>query len=206
MPVISPIIPNVRFIMPLPDLLHVIQLKDWGEFVYQIEYKNYYAVEADDGELLFHVIEIGNQGTRNSWGAYALRPFEFLILDSQKQTVYRLKASIRAYFFKLQIFDLQEELVLEVNRKLSASGKLFSAIGSEKFNISGFWFYWKYKFIQSGKTICIMEQSFKKLFTKFILGNSNFKLRFSPGISDNLKSLTLASSFLLEMVWHDPNV
>jgi hypothetical protein len=94
----------------------------------------------------------------------------------------------------------------KLEQAFSVFGKSFLGQGDVDFNIRGFWFYWKYIFEREGVELCRMEQSYlNNPISRFLIGTSRFELDFSSDCSDEDKVKILCSSFLIEMLYHDPN-
>lgn len=181
----------------------VRQIKEWGEILTGIEFRNKYSVKNENGEEMFFAYE-----EKKSFLALffltANRPFTIHVIDKSKNVQISIHRPHRWLFHECKVVDDKGALLGHVKWQFSILKKLYQVLdesGNEILNIVGPIFKpWTFNVMRNGQQIAQIQKKWSGFGKEMLTDADIFGVKFEQMLSDRDKALLLGTVFFLDFM------
>ena len=181
--------------------LVVVQKKEWGEILTELERRNKYRVFGADGQEMLRAQEVGGSFlTRlllRSW-----RPFRMALSTPDDRTVLQLYRPFRFFFTEIQVADVNGRALGRVQRRFSFLRRIYSvfdATGRETCQLYGPLLHpWTFEVRRDGRTLGRIGKRWGGVLREGFTDADTFGISFPAGFDATTKSILLGATFLID--------
>jgi hypothetical protein len=180
------------------------------EVISGIETENRYTVYADNGGNvpLFECEE--SSGFMQRWFLGSSRPFTLRIMSaSDRRPFLTVQRPWRFYYHSISVTDADSRVIGTVTRKLSLCTRQYvvtDSAGHEAFRVSGPLFNpWTFNITQGGAQVGEISKKFSGVMQEMFTDADNFGVTFHREMPLEVKSLVLATVFLIDFMYFEDN-
>ena len=136
------------------------------------------------------------------------RTFEILFFTPSRQPIFRAKHPFRFFFQRLEIFNMQNQLLGVVQQRFAILSKKFTLLnpqGSEIFRVSSpFWKIWTFPFLRRGREVAVVKKKWSGAFTELLTDKDSFMVEFSdPSLTEEERTLILVSGLFVDIQYFE---
>lgn len=194
------------------DSLVVRQKKELTEMFADLESRNSYAIESPNGGTMLYAAESGKDGVMGFLVRSALessRPFKMSIRDGRGASVLELDRPWRWFLSRLDVFDGKGVAQGAIQQRWSLFAKRFSildASGKEVAQLRGPMLRpWTFKVMAGGSEVGKISKQWGGLLREAMTDADTFGVEFGPAMTPQLRTLTLAATFLIDFCYFEDN-
>ena len=181
--------------------LVVVQKKEWGEILTELERRNKYRVFGADGQEMLRAQEVGGSFLSRfflrSW-----RPFRMVLSTPDDRTVLHLLRPFKLYFTEIQVADANGRHLGRVQRRFSFLRRLYSvfdAAGRETCQLYGPLLHpWTFEVRREGRTLGKIGKRWGGVLREEFTDADTFGISFPAGFDATTKAILLGATFLID--------
>lgn len=188
------------------------QKKEWAEIIVGIESRNKYQLLTIEGHPIGFLAEIGSGFfhfiKRNLLRTH--RSLKIQVWDNQKREAFYFNRPFYWFFSDIEVYDTGHKRLGSAHRKFSFFSKIYDICDENGVVFSKirapFWRIWKFPILnQRGDEVGFIQKKWGGFLKEVFTDADNFLIEFPKDYSQQLKTVILATTVIIDLDYFDDN-